>query len=65
MQQIPLSETRRDPMVPGRWYPSDKPEHEWLGVCAKCGAITAAVTLELKRLPWGRGEQWQCKGGCC
>lgn len=34
------------------------------GTCQKCLIVKAAIDLELKRLPFGRGEQWQCKGGC-
>lgn len=37
---------------------------QWTGTCAKCGSIVEAVKLVLKVLPFGRGEQWQCKGGC-
>ena len=34
------------------------------GQCQKCGTIVPAIKLELKRLPFGRGEIWKCKGGC-
>jgi hypothetical protein len=43
--------------------PSAKP-HRVEGKCQKCGATVPAINLELKRLPFGRGEQWRCKGGC-
>jgi len=36
-----------------------------VGTCGACGAVVAAVNLRLKRLPFGRGERWQCKEGEC
>ena len=49
-----------------KWEVTPQPvtPHEVQGQCQKCGATVAAIKLELKRLPFGRGEQWQCKGGC-
>lgn len=36
----------------------------YTGTCQKCERVVPAVSLELRRLPFGRGEQWQCRGGC-
>ena len=58
--------TQAAELKPGRWYETPKgSKAEWVAVCAKCGALKAAGDLELKRLPFGRGEQWQCaQSGC-
>jgi len=50
-----------DKMVPGRWYFTEGPT-QVVGVCAKCGDVVPAITLTLKRLPFGRGEQYECQG---
>jgi len=49
----------------GKWEstPQGTP-HQIEGTCQKCGATVEAITLELRRLPFGRGEVWCCKGGC-
>lgn len=53
------------PRVAGRWFPSPQETvAEWQGVCGKCGATRDAIQLELKILPFGRGQKWVCKGGC-
>ena len=49
----------------GQWAlaPQASP-NEWNGTCGKCNAKVPAIALEIKSLPFGRGERWQCKGGC-
>lgn len=42
----------------GHGYPS------FVGVCQKCGTVKPAVDLVLKRLPFGRGEVYACRGNC-
>lgn len=33
---------------------------QWSGRCEKCCDVFPAVALTLVRLPFGRGEAWQC-----
>ena len=42
----------------GHGYPS------FVGVCQKCSAVKPAVELVIKRLPFGRGEVYACRGNC-
>jgi hypothetical protein len=64
-KQITVTESRREAPVPGRWYPTGSVEHQWVGICGKCGTVKAAIDLELVRLPWGRGEVWACRNKGC
>jgi hypothetical protein len=50
--------------VAGRWYATGHTSPHFEGVCGKCGVVRPAIELELRQLPWGRGEVWACKGGC-
>jgi hypothetical protein len=53
-----------EPIVVGRWYETVNKNNEWEGCCGKCGKVVPAVQLVPYRLPFGRGERWQCKSGC-
>lgn len=48
----------------GRWFDTGKREGSVGGRCAKCGRLRKAENLRLHTLPFGKGEQWQCKEGC-
>jgi hypothetical protein len=47
----------------GTWRPTPAgtPEH-YTGICQRCGGKFPAIRLTLKRLPFGRGEEWRCQG---
>jgi hypothetical protein len=36
--------------------------NQWSGKCEACSTEVPAIQLKLKRLPFGRGEQWVCSG---
>lgn len=59
-----VQQVKREVMVPGRWYQTNNPEPQWVGVCGKCKVTRAAARLEVVRLPFGKGEVWACRGGC-
>lgn len=63
MQTTQKQVERLDKMVPGRWYQVPGP-NSVVGICAVCGAVKPAVELVIRRLPWGRGEVWACRGNC-
>lgn len=49
---------------PGRWFETTVKDGSVGGRCAKCGRKRKANNLKLTILPFGRGEQWECKEGC-
>lgn len=50
----------------GAWEPETdrRNPHGWTGRCQRCGAHKPAVALEWRLRPFGRGEEWRCRGGC-
>lgn len=45
----------------GRWAETKAGDAtEVVGRCAKCGEITNAVALKLRRIPFTNEEQWEC-----
>ena len=50
--------------VPGTWYPTGHDHPAFVAICGQCGREVPAVQLVEKRLPWGKGLIWACRGGC-
>jgi hypothetical protein len=65
MRQAEAQQVRQTEKVAGRWYFTHGANPEVVAKCGVCGRVVAAVALELRRLPWGRGEVWACRGGHC
>lgn len=49
----------------GRWFETTTADGSIGGQCARCGRLRKAENLALRTLPFGRGEQWECKEGDC
>lgn len=52
----------------GRWKETGVGEGvlggAWVGRCAKCGQVRAAVQLTWQQRPFSDEWMWKCKGGC-
>ncbi len=52
------------PTEEGRWFETTTANGTVGGRCSKCGRLRKAENLVLYQRPFGRGEEWRCKGSC-